>query len=282
MTDETGDSQVDGVTWFSDKIYVVCRGSNRVHVFQDQEPYTEMKEEEIKIKEMIQPMDITASKVSRSVFISDRDKKCLFKVCMPGGGISRHGMDGNPGRLSTTSADELIVVLQLDGQHYSLDIFDCLNVNRTQSIPLSTKIHQVLHAVQSSNGNIILSHSTKNSPDVYQISEMSIDGRNFIRTFDPRSVQSISIRNWKPGHLAFHDDDYLFVVDWERSGVYLLSPRLTDLEIMLKHYQYRLNGPHRLCYVREKQQLIVGQTGMIGEPGLVSVFCVLKSGVHRN
>ena len=270
-TEETEESPVDGVTWFENKIYVVCRGSNRVHVFPDQEPFDELKEEEIKIEGMKDPEDMSASKVSRSMFISDSGDRCLWRVQMSGGGISRWEMDGTPGSLSITSSDELIVDVQREDRYY-LDIFSCLDVTRTQSIPLPTEVKNVRHAVQSSNGNIIILHSTENFPDVYQISELSIDGRNFIRTFDPRSVQSMNFKNWDPRHLSFDDDGHLFVADYRHERVYLLSSQLTDPQILLKTFQHQLLGLQRLVYVREKQQLIVGQAGSIGKPG--RVFCV--------
>ena len=244
-----------------------------MHVFPDQEPFDELKEEEIKIEGMKDPWDMSASKISRSMFISDPGDRCLWRVQMPGGGISRWEMDGTPGNLSITSSDELIVDVQREDRYY-LDIFSCLDVTRTQSIPLSTEVKDVRHAVQSSNGNIIILHSTENLPDVYQISELSIDGRNFIRTFDPRSVQSMNIKNWDPYHLSFDDDGRLFVADHRHERVYLLSSQLTNPQILLKMYQHQLRGPQRLCYVREKQQLIVGQTGETGQPGRVCLFNV--------
>ena len=97
---------------------------------------------------------------------------------------------------------------------------------------------------------------------------------NFIRTFDPLSGQSMNIKNWKPSHLSFDDDGRLFVADFYHNRVYLLSSQLTDPQILLRRYQHQLLGPQRLCYVREKQQLIVGQTGLIGKPGRVCVFNV--------
>ena len=244
-----------------------------MHVFPDQEPFDELKEEGIKIEGMKDPEDMSASKVSRSMFISDPGDRCLWRVQMPGGGISRWEMDGTPGSLSITSSDELIVDVRREDRYY-LDIFSCLDVTRTQSIPLPTEVKDVRHAVQSSNKNIIILHSTENVPNVYQISELSIDGRNFIRTFDPRSVQSMNIKNWDPRHLSFDDDGHLFVADYRHERVYLLSSQLTDPQILLKTFQHQLLGLQRLCYVREKQQLIVGQAGARGQPGRVCVFNV--------
>ena len=244
-----------------------------MHVFPDQEPFDELKEDEINIEGMKDPWDMSASKVSRSMFISDPGDRSLWRVQMPGGGISRWEMDGTPGSLSITSSDELIVVVRREDRDY-LDIFSCLDVTKTPSIPLPTEVKYVRHAVQSSNRNCIISHSTENSPDAYQVSELSIDRKNFIRTFDPRSVKSMNIKNWEPEHLSFDDDGRLFVVDLHHERVYLLSSQLTDPQILLKSDQHKLRGSHRLCYVREKQQLIVGRAGLIGDPGRVCVFNV--------
>ena len=109
---------------------------------------------------------------------------------------------------------------------------------------------------------------------MYQISELSNDGRKFIKTFDPRSVKL----TWIPAHLAFYDDGQLFVSDWSRDRVYLLSSQLTDPRILLNRFRHHLIRPQRLCYVREKQKLIVGQTKQIGEPGVISVLSICKQG----
>ena len=84
----------------------------------------------------------------------------------------------------------------------------------------------------------------------------------------------MNIKNWDPKHLSFDDDGRLFVAEHRHARVYLLSSQLTDPRILLKQFQHQLVGPQRLCYVREKQQLIVGQIGWIDKPGLVSVFNV--------
>ena len=81
---------------------------------------------------MNDPEDMSASKVSRSMFISDPGDRCLWRVQMPGGGISRWEMDGTPGNLSITSSDELFVVVLREDRYY-LNLFSCLDVTRTQS-----------------------------------------------------------------------------------------------------------------------------------------------------
>ena len=70
LTIEEGSSDVSGVAWLENKIYVVCERSNLVHVYPDEEPFDELKDDRIEIKEMKDPRDMAASGVSRSILIS--------------------------------------------------------------------------------------------------------------------------------------------------------------------------------------------------------------------
>ena len=132
-------------------------------VFSDQEPFDELNEEEIKIEEMKQPWDMSTSKDSQSIFISDPGNRCLWRIPMPGGDISRWAIHGLPSRISITPSDEVIVVVDR-GHRYCLYLYSCSNVKQTRSIPLSTEIKEVFHAVQSINEKIIISYSTEDFP----------------------------------------------------------------------------------------------------------------------
>ena len=252
---------VVGVTWLEDKIYAVCRWSNIVHAFQDREPFDAV-EEGIIIKEMTDPCDISASEVRRSTFISDNYNRCLWKVHTSDGTISKWEMEGRPETLSITPSDELLVVVDRE-DHHALIIFRCLDVNRSQSIPLPTDVKYIAHAVQSSNGNIFMAYSNKKFPNVFLISELSSDGKNFIRTFDPRSVRSLNMNSWQPDHMSFDGNGNLFVVDFYRNKIHLLNSELSDLQNLLKTFQSISFGQCRLCYVQKRQQLIVGHADFV-------------------
>ena len=79
-----------------------------------------------------------------------------------------------------------------------LNLYRSSDVMLIESIPLPTEIKVLNHAVQLSNGNFIISHSMNDDPDVFLISELSVDGRKFIRSFDPRSFASIGLDGWTP------------------------------------------------------------------------------------
>ena len=195
---------------------------------------------------------------------------------MPGKLTIHMKVEGKPSTLSITPSDELIVVVDRKDRYY-LDFYNCVDINLTRRIPLSTEIQDVLHAVQSSTGNIIISYSTQSFPDVYQISKLSTDDTNFIRHFELRMVERSDMMHWEPEHIFLDGDGSLFVVDNRRDRVYLLNAQLTECQNLATRYQHRLRGPHRLCYIRDIQQLIIGQVGEGNAPGLVCVLNLNKN-----
>ena len=110
-----------------------------MHLFQDQEPFNELENGRIIVEGMADPWNISASKVSRTIFISDNDNRCLWKVHTSDGTMSRWKMEGRPETLSITPSKELLVVVDRE-DHHDLIIFKCLDVNRSHSVQLSYKL----------------------------------------------------------------------------------------------------------------------------------------------
>ena len=264
--------EVTGVAWLENKIYVVCNGSNLVHVYPDQEPFDELKDDRIEIKK-IDPFDMAASGVSRSIFISDYGNQCIWIIQMPSKKISRWEIEGVPYGLSINSSDELIVVAYRDGRRY-IDVYRCKDGGRIKEVHV-VGVYGLYQwyppVVQSSNGNFIIRHPSRGVDLVYLISEVSIDGTKIIRTFDPRSIESKESKNWSPLHLSIDEDDNIFVADSSNDRVVLLNPRLDEHQILVNRDQHRIDEPTRLCYVREKQMLIVGHRGPSSSVSLFSV-----------
>ena len=264
-------NRVNGVAWLENKIYVVCEYTNLVHVYPDQEPFDELKDDRIEIKEII-PCYMAASGVSRSIFISDHVNRCIWKIQMPSKEIIRWKIYRWPLGLSINSSDELIVVVRRDCRHY-IDVCRCEDGGRIKKVEVDGVIGSLYSSdvVQSSNGNFIIGH-WRDDDRVPLISEVSIDGTKIIRSFDPRSIESNELKDWSPEHLSIDEDDNIFVADWSNDRVVLLNPRLDEHQILMKRDQHQIDGPQRLCYVREKQMLIVGHESS------VSLFSLSK---HR-
>ena len=250
---------------------MVHDSSNIVYVHPDQESIDGSKDGNIELEGMKYQFDMVASKLSRSIFISDLDNRCLWRIQMPGREISRWKVDGKPCNMSISSSDVLVVDVYRDGRHY-LNLYKSSDVMLIESIPLPTEMKVLSHAVQLSNGNFIISHSMNDDPDAFLISELSVDGRKFIRSFDPRSFASIGLDDWTPYHLSIDEDGNIFIADRDNDRVVLLHSRCTDVQILLNRDQHSIESPGRLCYIREKQQLIVGQRRSGGSTDDVRVF----------
>ena len=78
-------------------------------------------------------------------------------------------------------------------------------------------------------------------------------------------------------HLVIGEDDSVFLADFNPSKdcdwkVFLLSSRLDDIQIVLNRDQHLVDRPRSLCYVKETQQLLVGQWSSSGGPTAISIF----------
>ena len=262
--------QMTGLAWLEGEIYVITKDSNTVHVYPDLEPLDGFEEDNIKLEGMKKPWDMAVSKLSRSVFISDRDNRCLWRIQMPGRKISRWEVALMPCTMSTSSSDMLIVCVF--DRHYYLTLYRPSDVMFIEQISLPPEVKGLTCAVQMLNGNFVISYSMKNDSDSYIISELSADGKNFIRSFDQPSTGSNQLNYWTPIQLSIDEDENIFVADLENDRVVLLNSRLTGVQILLKRDQHSIKEPVRLCYVREKQQLIVGQERVEGGTAEVRVF----------
>ena len=270
----TNTDLVVGVAWLGENMYVEYNSCNIVYVHPDHRSIDGSKDGNIELKGMKEPWDIAASKLSRSIFISDRGNRCVWRIQMPGREISRWEVDGTPGMMSISSSDVLVVRVDRGGRGggWYLNLYRSSDVMLIESIPLPSEIRTLYHAVQLSNGNFIISHSMNDGPDVFLISELSVDGRNFIRSFDSRSFASIVLDGWTPYYLSIDEDENIFIADYSNDRVVLLNSRWTDVQILLNSDQHSIGSPRRLCYIHEKQQLIVGQRTSGGSPDEVDVF----------
>ena len=194
---------------------------------------------------------------------------------MPSKEISRLKIEGHPGGLSINSSDELIVQIVCDKRSY-INIYRSSDGMKIRCVPLlCTTDDMLLPVVQSSNGNLFIVHRSGKDRPLHMISEVTINGTKIIRSIDHTSIGSNESKDWWPSHLSIDEDDNIFVADFNNDRIVLWNPRSDEHRILVKRDQHQIVGPWRLCYVREKQMLIVGH----GRPSSsVSLFSLSK---HR-
>ena len=261
---------VVGVTWLENKIYTVSGWSSMVRTFQDHEPFNE--ETPIEVKNMMKPYDMVANKMNRTIIIisdweesvgKDHDSGCVWVIQIPDRNIIRCDTDGRPWGLSITPSNDLLVTIQRGGTTYPkfLSSYKLPEVEWLKTIHVPTGIDGVGHALQTTNGNFIITCVTTNFPGRPVISELSMDGTHINRTFDLQSIDPILSKTWLPVHLAIDEDGNIFVAENSDDGhrVFQLNSRLNRIEMELNHDRHQIDRPWRLCYVQEKHMLIVGQ-----------------------
>ena len=129
---------VMGVAWLEERIYVVTKSSNIVYVHPDQESIDGSNSEIIELKGMKKPWDMVASKLSRTIFISDHGIRCVWRIQLPEVRISRLEVEGTPCEMSVSSSDVLVVCIIVDVHNY-LNLYKSSDVMLIQSILLRQK-----------------------------------------------------------------------------------------------------------------------------------------------
>ena len=158
--------------------------------------------------------------------------------------------------------DELIVVVEKTGRCLYLNKYRirCANVAPIKSIRLPARMDHGLHAVSLRNGNLIICYHDKNEKcqgsSSYLTEEWSADARKVIRKYDEQSITVTvvprSVKRWI--HLAVDEDDYIFSTIHRDDKVTRLCPPHIEPK---KKFLICGPGPKKLCYVKEKQMLIV-------------------------
>ena len=278
-----------GVGWLLKRIYVVCRKSSKVYVFQDEKPFVEVKEEQMSIQDMIDPHDMATDPKNSIIIISELENKKQWRIKLSRKdceGYELNGepkccvIDGEPRRISVTSKGFLLVVVKRE-IHYSVEFYSFLAEGRLSSFSLSmpTDAEFVWHAVELANGNFIVSYQNKDSS--YSLNEVSSDGKTVLRTLP--AVDSITpYDSWDPLHLAIDEHGQVLIADYKHVDigyrVFITNSTLTKMRVLLENDgeprigEDRINRATRLCYLPDKHQLLVGQWAVMGCTATVSVF----------
>ena len=113
-----------------DIIYVLFRKYKQILVFSGKRPFRRLTEDEIDIKSIEDPFDMTSvqsATQSPTLFISDYSyaNQCLWKIDIQTRTKIKCPVEGKPRRLSTTSNNNLLVIVEFRSCYY-FDIY-CSN-----------------------------------------------------------------------------------------------------------------------------------------------------------
>ena len=252
--------EVTGLAVLQSKIYVLCQEQKTIYVFVGQNPFSCLKEDSIEIGGISLPSDLTSVESIPALYVCDSDKEsgCIWKLQMtsPHSSPKRWKITGTPYRLSNTSDDHLLVIvgteLGADGIRYYLCIFNTIDEKELLRISLPKYIEKPLNAVLSNDDQFIVMYKTT-CGDFYIIEEINRSGRT-VGKHELRGLHG----NFRPDSLALAENNQFFVADYQCCSVLIFNSSWTEHEILLSQ-EDGIDGPSRLCYLKHKQRLIVGQ-----------------------
>ena len=271
---EVGDG-LCGLARLENKIFVALKESKTIFAFWEKRPFIRMEHENIEIQGLKDPRDLAASIVDTSLFVSDPDSKCLWKVRVPDKKVSKVEIDGEPHKLFVSPRNQLLITVKVEGTisrhrlprlgtktvRWFLEIHGLSELCSPRRMALPPQIHEPEHVVRSSKGNIIIAYRVKESNDnfqvanVYQISELSETG-DIIRTC---TLSNASPSLNQPIYLSVTSDYRVFVVDMMNNSILLLDETLTSARVLVtRDKEHQLVAPQRLHYSLDDHMLIVG------------------------
>lgn len=250
-----------GVTKLNHLIYVLGRSPNVVYVFSDQHPFKEMPEIKLETEFRFEGYDISACSLSSCLYVSDTCSGRIFKIPVE-----------DPSKMSSWLKDVVSppwtlsvcrttgkVLIARNEEPLGLELYNS-KAEKIQSVRLPADVVTLRHAVLTPAGRFIVIHKWKAS-GAWGISEVNREG-GIVHCFQ-HNRRSRSLGN--PCHLALDHNDRVIVLDERKKEVVRFDRDLNWQDILLT--RDKLQQPFRMCYDKEKRQLIVGQ-----ENGLVGIY----------
>ena len=261
------------IAWLENKFYVTYSRSSTVQVFADRAPFEEL-EEPFEVPDMGDPGSSVASADTRSIFFSEDNARCIWRIQMPEKELTRMEVDGLLSNISITPNGDLLAgvrIFKVGTFNYELDLFNLKNASR-KKIQLPERIALINCVVQSQNGNFIISYLEVNNWKDCFISILSKDGMNFIKNVDTRSFGS------SPNKLTLYsfvvkEDGQIFATDCWGARVLLFNSDFTGCRDLSTNGQV-VAEYSSMVYIQEKQQLFVHAFEEISHNKFISFYSV--------
>lgn len=273
---------VTGISVFpSGEVIMVDMANRKIKLFsKDFEFLSQIKLETI-------PQDISISPVNacNAYFTKPFSKEGIQKVTLSDGKLTlkeSFWTNGTNRGIACTKAG--IFTSVQDGRYHDLDInhfkIDLLDYEGKVLQSVSTDSNgsrlfklPLYFTVNSTGKQVIVADCIKHLSNV-----VSVDMSGKIRF----KYDSINNNLVTPRGLTIDDDDNIYVTEWERHNVFILSPAGKRLQVLFTNEELREEGldglqkPYQLCYYKKNnaRQLLVSQEGC----NTVKLFTLLKKG----
>lgn len=241
---------VYGVTEFKGTLHFLCSDPNSLRLYGDGGSYDLRRQ--VELKDVLLPTDIAASEAGNCLFVIDQSRNCIWRVDGDSYAVERWSAAFEPFSLFVTSDGRVLMPRTADPcavETYSSNA----SVRRVCRLP--SEFSDVQHAVESSNGNVIVSLLSKERK-AWTICEIT-DSADVVRRFAPTDVAQ---QPDCPRRLALDAGDAVFVADYRNGRVVLLDSQLNWNKVLLSKSKDRIRDPTRIFFSADKMRLIVAQS----------------------
>jgi len=219
-----------GVTSLNNLIYVL-RGktSQQISVY-DVDSYRLQRR--INVPRLNDMCDMVACLYYQCLYISGGSDKCVHRVALQNGDVTKWLVNDEPARLSVTDTHSVLVTCDEVRKIIEFSTDGKL----LREIQLPQDVTSPCHTVQLSNGQFIVCHGGPNDP-VHRVCLVGSDGHVVASYGGP--VGSGSQQMNVPCHLAVDENGFVFVADTNNYRVLLLSPELTYVRDVVSRDQLK-------------------------------------------
>lgn len=241
---------VYGVTEFKGTLHVLCSDPNSLRLYDGSGSYDLRRE--VELREVILPTDIAASAAGNCLFVVDQSRNCVWRVDGDSYALERWSAAFEPFSLSVTSDGRVLMPRIADP--CAVETYNP-NASIRRVCRLPSEFADVQHAVESSNGNVIVSLLSKESK-AWTICEIT-ETADVVRRFVPTDITQ---QPDCPRRLALGVGDEVFVVDYRNGRIVLLDSQLNWNKVLLSRHKDRIQDPTRIFFSADKMRLIVAQS----------------------
>ena len=212
--------------------------------------------------------DMTSCEHYRCVYISDGIVKCVYRLDVQQGAVTRWTVNDAPWGLSVNAAHDVLVTCREVRKIKEFSSHGQL----LRELTLPDDVINPRHAIQTRSGHIIVCHGDVR---VRRVCMISADGRDIVHSHGGQPGSDTGQYEW-PRHLAVDDNEFVFVVDAGNRRVTLLSPTLEYVRHVVSRDHQLKCWSYRLCLDTERRLLYVAENEIDGmwRAGRVEVISV--------
>lgn len=244
---------VRGIAALKGKIYIIFQDTSFIRVIGNTEEF--VKEEDIQLEEIKQPWGLEAYDNDDYLYIPDRKLQCIWKVAVTShekGWKKRICELKNPYKFSVASGGRLVIPMWWPN---SLQIRKS-DGTVEKTIVLPEDIQEPYYALEISRETFIIAHGHEATQPQRVCRVRQTEQNECLVDWSFPRDESDTIGNID--QLAMDEDGRIFVTDQNKGRILLLHK---DGKKICERKTEKL--PYRLCYAKEKKELLVGHHGTV-------------------